>query len=286
LTPHRLTELQPHLPVGTRFATSWRLIYSPRVHGVSLGTFYRQCQAWPGETLLLLEDTDGTTFGGFASHTWRVSTQRSHIGKAECFVFTFGSDNLRRIEHVVDPGVQRLGFVCGGPLGRLVVSRVHASSWADKTGLIPGDWLSEIDGVAVEGLSTEELENVMRTKRPLRLTFLRQDSLVVYPWAGGNQCFMFADDSGISMGSGNNLAFWVNKDFLKGTSGASETFANPGPLASGAEFVIQNFECWAFDHSVSASEEPVSEKALPITTCRQQTLREQAALERRFHALD
>ena len=58
-------------------ARAWRLLYDPRVHGVSIGTFFRQCQAehschaftaafateasvvleaWPGETLILVED--------------------------------------------------------------------------------------------------------------------------------------------------------------------------------------------------------------------------------------
>ena len=26
-------------------ARAWRLLYDPRVHGVSIGTFFRQCQA-------------------------------------------------------------------------------------------------------------------------------------------------------------------------------------------------------------------------------------------------
>jgi hypothetical protein len=30
------------------------------------------CEAWPGETLLLIEDSNGAVFGGFASHTWQA----------------------------------------------------------------------------------------------------------------------------------------------------------------------------------------------------------------------
>ncbi|CAJ1360227.1 unnamed protein product, partial [Effrenium voratum] len=69
-------------------ASAWRLLYCPAIHGVSIGTFFRQCQAWPGETLLLMEDTQGKIFGGFASQTWQVA-QRQHFGQPDCFVFSF-----------------------------------------------------------------------------------------------------------------------------------------------------------------------------------------------------
>lgn len=91
LTEARLKALRPLLPVFSRMAKTWRLIYSPIVHGVSLGTFYRQCKAWPGETLVLIEDTAGVVFGGFASHVWQ-RTDSFHYGMPECFVFRFGTD--------------------------------------------------------------------------------------------------------------------------------------------------------------------------------------------------
>lgn len=255
LTESRLAQLRPHLPLATRFASRWRLIYSPRVHGVSLGTFYRQCQAWPGETLLLVEDTNGAVFGGFASHTWRASRQQLHCGRPECFVFTFGLQDAHRVELTVDEDTKRLGFVCTGmPPQRMVVARVHEGTWADTAGVIAGDELIEVNGQPVSDLA-DKLDGLMRMHRPLRLTFARRDELALYPWAGGNQHFMFANFDGLSMGGGSNFAFWINKDFLTGTSAASETFANPGPLASSAEFVIRNFECWAFDHSLALSEE-------------------------------
>lgn len=91
MTEERVLQLRPHLPLPARVSDSWKLLYSPRVHGVSISTFFRQCQAWPGETLLLVEDTAGTVFGGFASHTWHVQQQQQlHYGRHECFVFSFG----------------------------------------------------------------------------------------------------------------------------------------------------------------------------------------------------
>mmetsp|Transcript_53466 Transcript_53466/g.153414 ORF Transcript_53466/g.153414 Transcript_53466/m.153414 type:complete len:368 (+) Transcript_53466:168-1271(+) len=90
LTEARLVELRPNLPVASRFSSCWKLIYSPSVHGVSLRTFYRQCQSFPGETLLLVEDTNGVVFGCFASQTWCVAGRQLHCGSVECFVFSFG----------------------------------------------------------------------------------------------------------------------------------------------------------------------------------------------------
>jgi len=260
LNESRLAQLRPHLPLGTRFASRWRLIYSPRVHGVSLGTFYRQCQAWPGETMLLVEDTNGAVFGGFASHTWRASREQLHCGRPDCFVFTFGSPDAHRIELSVGEGTERLGFACRGrPPQTATVARVYDRTWASDAGLTVGDELIEVDGTPVGDLDPAQLNAIMTKRRPLSLTFARRDELAIYPWAGRNLHFMFASVDGLSMGGGNNFAFWINKDFLTGTSAACDTFANPGPLASAKEFVIRNFECWAFDHSLPLPEELVSQ---------------------------
>lgn len=168
LTPQRLLELHPFLPLTVRFASNWKLIYCPEIHGTSLRTFYRQCQAWPSETLFIIQDTEGAIFGGFASSPWKVSSQKLHYGAPNCFVFSYG--------------------------------------------------------------------------------LAKENSLLqVYPWAGGNDFFMFADANGFSMGGGRKYAVWVDKEFLRGTSSASSTFGNEGPIASREDFVIQHFECWAFD---------------------------------------
>jgi len=171
LTQDRLLQLHAYLPVATRFANCWKLIYNPSVHGTSIRTFYRQCQAWPGETLLLMEDTRGFVFGGFASHTWRVASHKLHFGSPECFVFTFGSPD-------------------------------------------------------------------------------EQKSVSIHPWSGGNQYFMYGDMDGFAMGGGNGFAFWVDRDLLTGSSAPSQTFGTTEPIASDADFVVQRFECWTFDHSL------------------------------------
>jgi hypothetical protein len=98
LTEHRLLELHPFLPLSVRFASSWKLIYCPRVHGTSLRTFYRQCQAWPGETLFFIEDTNGAVFGGFASCPWKVAFEKLHFGAPDCFVFCYGMQDNQMLQ--------------------------------------------------------------------------------------------------------------------------------------------------------------------------------------------
>mmetsp|Transcript_142384 Transcript_142384/g.262382 ORF Transcript_142384/g.262382 Transcript_142384/m.262382 type:complete len:358 (-) Transcript_142384:37-1110(-) len=90
LTKERLVDLYSFLPVSVRFSECWKLIYCPRIHGVSLQTFYRQCEAWPGQSLMLIQDTRGVVFGGFSSNTWKVSKDKLSYGLPECFIFTYG----------------------------------------------------------------------------------------------------------------------------------------------------------------------------------------------------
>lgn len=184
LTEERLQDLHDHLPLATRLASRWKLIYCPAVHGVSLKAFFRQCQNWPGETLMLARDHNDVVFGGFASHTWRPSYQDVHFGAPECFVFTYGRPEEAR-------------------------------------------------------------------------------ELAVYPWAGGDMHFMFADSTGFGMGGGNGYAFWIGEDLLIGSSVPSQTFATSEPLTSQTDFVITTFECWSFDRGTSVQAEDPGPGGLP-----------------------
>jgi len=79
-------EICPHLPVALRWKSAWRLLYSPRVHGVSLPTFFRKMED-EGPSLLLIQDHSGHVFGGFASLAWHVADR--YFGDGESFVFRF-----------------------------------------------------------------------------------------------------------------------------------------------------------------------------------------------------
>ncbi|KAM9301768.1 MTOR-associated protein MEAK7 [Gastrophryne carolinensis] len=63
----------------------WRLLFSTQVHGES---FSQLCGHLidQGASLLVLRDSDGFIFGGFASQNWEVKPQFQ--GDSQCFLFT------------------------------------------------------------------------------------------------------------------------------------------------------------------------------------------------------
>ncbi|XP_054633810.1 MTOR-associated protein MEAK7 [Dunckerocampus dactyliophorus] len=75
--------LAPQLPDGHR--APWRLVFSTLLHGESFTRMVAgltQC----GPTLLLIKDTRGHVFGGFASLSWEVRPQFQ--GDSRCFLFS------------------------------------------------------------------------------------------------------------------------------------------------------------------------------------------------------
>ncbi|KAF7658021.1 hypothetical protein LDENG_00018350 [Lucifuga dentata] len=75
--------LAPQLPDS--YSAPWRLVFSTRLNGES---FTRMVAGLVkrGPTLLLIKDTKGHVFGGFASHAWEVKPQFQ--GDSRCFLFT------------------------------------------------------------------------------------------------------------------------------------------------------------------------------------------------------
>ncbi|XP_054476003.1 MTOR-associated protein MEAK7 [Anoplopoma fimbria] len=75
--------LAPQLPDS--YSAPWRLVFSTRLHGES---FTRMVSGLTkcGPTLLLIKDTKGHVFGGFASHAWEIKPQFQ--GDSRCFLFT------------------------------------------------------------------------------------------------------------------------------------------------------------------------------------------------------
>ena len=81
---HSLCAICNFLPT-THQRRSWDLIYSTDKHGFSIRTFYAKMLAANQCSLLIIEDTRGYIFGGFASCPWRV--QELYFGTGECFLF-------------------------------------------------------------------------------------------------------------------------------------------------------------------------------------------------------
>ncbi|MEE6499979.1 hypothetical protein FKM82_003658 [Ascaphus truei] len=75
--------LNSHLPFEMQHM--WRLLFSSQVHGESFSQLCGHIEA-QGQCVLVLKDSDGFIFGGFASQTWEVKPQFQ--GDSRCFLFS------------------------------------------------------------------------------------------------------------------------------------------------------------------------------------------------------
>ncbi|KAL2528031.1 TLD-domain containing nucleolar protein [Forsythia ovata] len=72
----------------------WVLLYSTWRHGISLSTLYRRSMLWPGLSLLVVGDRNGTVFGGLVQAPLRPSNKK-YQGTSDTFVFTNTSGHPR-----------------------------------------------------------------------------------------------------------------------------------------------------------------------------------------------
>ncbi|KAL0167791.1 hypothetical protein M9458_036013, partial [Cirrhinus mrigala] len=71
--------LSPQLPDG--HSAPWRLLFSTNIHGESFTRLVANCKS-RGPTVILVKDTKGHIFGGFASQSWEVKPQfQGEFGK-------------------------------------------------------------------------------------------------------------------------------------------------------------------------------------------------------------
>ncbi|KAG9273047.1 TLD domain-containing protein 1 isoform X1 [Astyanax mexicanus] len=75
--------LSPQMPEGHK--APWRLLFSTNVHGESFTRLVGNCKS-QGPTVILVKDTKGHIFGGFASHSWEIKPQFQ--GDSRCFLFS------------------------------------------------------------------------------------------------------------------------------------------------------------------------------------------------------
>lgn len=89
LTQALAQSLVDFLPVQLRLpgAVEWILKYTPKAHGVSLSTLYRQVAA-SEKTVLMVRDAEEHVFGGFVPVPW--APKGKFYGSGESFVFKFG----------------------------------------------------------------------------------------------------------------------------------------------------------------------------------------------------
>lgn len=246
--------LKDFLPAQIQWKTSWRLVYSPRLHGVSLKTFYRRMQK-EGPSLLLIQDHRGYVFGGFASMSWRQGDR--YYGTGESFVFRFRT-----------------------PMSKPVVSlarQLQASEKDSKTGVAAPDLAQEAVDEALKLLdawSTKVKREAQRSDRealrkhkvtsvtealdalleenPGDAASVADDAVedfgleVFHHSKAKDAFFLFSDAECIAMGGGSGFALYLEKDLLHGHSDPCSTFQSE-VLSCDSNFIIGDLECWAFD---------------------------------------
>lgn len=160
-------DIRQMVPLEHRFG-EFRLLFSPKVHGISIPSFFRKSEEiGPFPSFLLIRDAAGCcVFGAFVKMPWSLS--RRYYGTAETFVFTLARKGQR--------------------------------------------------DVAMFGTS------------------------------GANRLYQYADEKCVVIGGGSkksDAAISVFSSWLRGTSGACETFGTRHQLSCSAEFVIGDVEFWS-----------------------------------------
>jgi hypothetical protein len=64
----------------------WDLLFNINKDGVSMNTFYQKTKEYKA-TVIVIEESNGTVFGGYASHKWHSS--KYFYGSGETFLFSF-----------------------------------------------------------------------------------------------------------------------------------------------------------------------------------------------------
>lgn len=270
LSPVMAAALAEHLPASLQWKTAWRLIYSPRLNGVSLKTFFRRMQG-EGPTLLLLQDHKGHAFGGFASSAWHITDR--YYGTGESFVFRFRhpmpkpvvslaqqmqhlsankpeakSDASHSAQQAVDEAVKLLES--WRPKVKehaqkserevlqsdCITSATEALDEILGAGALPLEPPPRAAAAAAEEAAQEEEEP---KDQDLELEVFHHDP-------SGDGFFLFSDSTCLAMGGGSGFALYVEKDLLHGRSDPSTTF-NSEVLSCETSFIIGDLECWAFD---------------------------------------
>jgi len=86
--------ISDNLPVSLRIpgAVEWVLRYSPKTHGTSINTLYRQMEDY-NKSVVIIQDSERRVFGGFAPEAWAPRGKFFGAGSlaGEALVFSFDS---------------------------------------------------------------------------------------------------------------------------------------------------------------------------------------------------
>eukprot|EP00908_Phaeocystis_cordata_P000770 Transcript_10851.p1 GENE.Transcript_10851~~Transcript_10851.p1 ORF type:complete len:528 (-),score=139.13 Transcript_10851:996-2549(-) len=286
-----LSQLASAMP-GRFVSTEWRQLFSTQTHGFSLASLYTRV-AGSGASVVVLRTSRGHVLGALLSDGIRKPQPGQFFyGTGESFLFSVSVSRRDEPRQSGDATLPVPGeAVCGGEPGEAlhdsidVEGQLHlggswrgvpvtptdsldseASSFRRLVDAVDGavnvDGTVFVDSRAVfveaevvggsdggsEGGAADDAERERGEKTDVR----------VYHWTGENFLFAFSSPSSISIGGGNGAAgLYLEDSLLHGSTGPTETFANPvlcppqdlagEPDVETERFEIAHLEVWGVD---------------------------------------
>lgn len=161
LTPEIADQLSSILPLSVRFSP-WLLAYSPKKHGVSIQSFYRNL-ADRGPSLVCVRDSNGKIFGGYASESW--APLNKYYGTGESFVFTLIGDDVKIYPWAarnvfIQYGDDKMIAMGGGGESALVINGSFLRGSSQKCTTFLNERLSSEDDFVIRDLEFWTFEEV------------------------------------------------------------------------------------------------------------------------------
>lgn len=99
LTETFADQIRDLLPLQYRFA-ELRLLFSPKIHGISIPAFYRRADSLPAapSIMILTDSHKGCVLGAFCKSQWTNSRSQRFYGSAENFIFTLKKDSTNNVQ--------------------------------------------------------------------------------------------------------------------------------------------------------------------------------------------
>jgi len=94
-----IADVRELLPLEFRFA-EWRLVYSPKIHGISIPSFYRHFESSRKPSVVVVTDAKrDCVFGSFCRFPWNADNQRKYFGSNENFLFSLMRGGIVRTQY-------------------------------------------------------------------------------------------------------------------------------------------------------------------------------------------
>jgi hypothetical protein len=93
-------QIKEMLPLQYRFC-EMRLLFSPKIHGISIPAFYRRVDSMPFPSIMILKDSlqkNCCVIGAFCQSPWTLSNSRRFFGSCENFVFSLSKNGKPKLE--------------------------------------------------------------------------------------------------------------------------------------------------------------------------------------------